>query len=310
MAALWDLIALPTLNLPAAQASLELGAFVFREGVLTSASAGDIGLHEATLGATIDEPARRALESAGVRVLLGWRAQSLHQSARGFELQGRSGSGGGERRRRERSSAEAVVVALPHTRAAALLEPLLGERAARWRGLGSSPIVNLHVVYDREVMSERFAAGVDTPVQYLFDRSSAAGAPAGQPVPRRLALGRRAGDVDERRRAARALPAGARARCCPRARGARVESSSSRASTPRPSARPPAARPLRPAGKRGARTRARGRVDGDRLAGDARGRGAQRPAAAAELARSRELAGEALVARAPAARQRRRAVGA
>ena len=45
--------------------------------------------------------------------------------------------------------------------------------------LGTSPIVNLHVVYDRVVCDEAFAAGVDTPVQYIFDRSVAAGAPAG-----------------------------------------------------------------------------------------------------------------------------------
>ncbi len=32
LAALWDLIALPTLNVPAAEASLELGAFVFQRG--------------------------------------------------------------------------------------------------------------------------------------------------------------------------------------------------------------------------------------------------------------------------------------
>src|SRR5208282_3716483 len=41
------------------------------------------------------------------------------------------------------------------------------------------PIVNLHVVYDRQVCDQRFAAGVGTPVQYVFDRTAAAGAPAG-----------------------------------------------------------------------------------------------------------------------------------
>ncbi len=45
MAALWDLIALPTLNLPAAQASLALGAFVFKTGLLERDDAGDIGFH-------------------------------------------------------------------------------------------------------------------------------------------------------------------------------------------------------------------------------------------------------------------------
>jgi monoamine oxidase len=75
-------------------------------------------------------------------------------------------------------TAEAVVVAVPHMRAASLLEPLVAD-LGRVRALGSSPIVNLHVVYDRRVCDEPFAAGVGTPVQYLFDRSEAAGAPAG-----------------------------------------------------------------------------------------------------------------------------------
>jgi hydroxysqualene dehydroxylase len=168
--ALWDLIALPTLNLPAAEASLALSAFVFRTGLLSGADAGDIGFHDATLGETIAEPAERALREAGVEVRLGWRAERLQPSLGGIEV---SGAGG------EELGAEAAVVALPHERAATLLEPLLGERAAGLRGLGSSPIVNLHVVYDRQVCDEPFAAGVGTPVQYLFDRTTAAGAPAG-----------------------------------------------------------------------------------------------------------------------------------
>ena len=49
LAALWDLIALPTLNVRAADASLALGAFVFRTGLLGSAEAGDIGFHVGTL---------------------------------------------------------------------------------------------------------------------------------------------------------------------------------------------------------------------------------------------------------------------
>jgi squalene-associated FAD-dependent desaturase len=166
---LWDLIALPTLNLPAVQASLELGAFVFRTGLLSGVDAGDIGFHVGTLSETIGEPAERALVAAGVRFRLGWRAQAVRRAGAGFEVEG------GE----EALGAEAVVVALPHARAAGLLEPLLPQLAASVRGLGSSPIVNLHVVFDRIVCEEPFAAGVNTPVQYLFDRTAAAGAPAG-----------------------------------------------------------------------------------------------------------------------------------
>jgi hydroxysqualene dehydroxylase len=166
---LWDLIALPTLNVPAAQASLALGAFVFRTGLLTGADAGDIGFHVGTLAETIGEPAERALADAGVEYRLGWRAQSLRRAGTGFEVEG------GE----EGFSAETVIVALPHARAAGLLAPLLPALAETIGGLGSSPIVNLHVVFDRVVCEEPFAAGVDTPVQYVFDRSAAAGAPPG-----------------------------------------------------------------------------------------------------------------------------------
>jgi len=197
--ALWDLIALPTLNLPAAQASLALGAFVFRTGLLSGAEAGDIGFHAATLSETIGEPAARALAAAGVEVRLGWRAERLEQTATGMEVHGRSGRGaegeatdggdeggldGSASRDREglsgaeALSAEAVIVALPHTRAATLLHALLPEVTARLSRLASSPIVNLHVVYDRPVCELPFAAGVRTPVQYLFDRTAAAGAPA------------------------------------------------------------------------------------------------------------------------------------
>jgi squalene-associated FAD-dependent desaturase len=171
VSALWDLIALPTLNLPAAQASLALGAFVFRTGLLSGADAGDIGFHRGTLSEIIGRPAERALSEAGVEVRLGWGAERLEKTSSGLEVHARGGEDG--------VSAEAAIVAVPHTRAATLLEPLLGESARRLSGLGSSPIVNLHVVYDRPVCSEPFAAGVGTPVQYLFDRTSAAGAPAG-----------------------------------------------------------------------------------------------------------------------------------
>ncbi len=187
--ALWDLIALPTLNLRAAEASLALAAFVFRTGLLSGADAGDIGFHQATLGETIGEPAERALREAGVEVRLGWRAERLQRTAGGLEVHGRGARNApeaddpDERLDQQPSgpddglSAEAVVVALPHARAATLLEPLLGEAATALRGLGSSPIVNLHVVYDRHVCDEPFAAGVGTPVQYVFDRTAAAERP-------------------------------------------------------------------------------------------------------------------------------------
>jgi uncharacterized protein with NAD-binding domain and iron-sulfur cluster len=44
-----------------------------------------------------------------------------------------------------------------------------------WAGLGAAPIVNLHVRYDRKVMDVPFAAAVDSPVQWVFDRTRISG---------------------------------------------------------------------------------------------------------------------------------------
>ncbi len=210
VAALWDLIALPTLNLPAADASLALGVFVFRTGLLEKADAGDIGFHRRPLGEIVGEPAARALRAAGVDVRLGFRVQRLQRADGGFEVLGRVHTarhgvgddeardkagypGGGEQAGDDRAgdtgdtseegdgvSAEAVVLALPHARAAALIEPLDPATAARAGALGDAPIVNLHVVYDRTVCEWPFAAGVRTPVQYVFDRSVAGGVGPGR----------------------------------------------------------------------------------------------------------------------------------
>ena len=161
IATLWDLIALPTLNLRAAEASLALGAFVFQVGLLSDAAAGDVGLHRAPLQQVIGDPAARALAAAGVTVHLRWRAERITTLGGRFAVVGAGGWLG----------ADAVVLAVPHERAAAMLPPE-ALRGARWPGaLGSSPIVNLHFVYDRRVLEQRFAAGIDTPAQYLFDRT-------------------------------------------------------------------------------------------------------------------------------------------
>jgi squalene-associated FAD-dependent desaturase len=174
--ALWDLIALPALNVPAAEASLALGAFVFRTGLLSSAGAGDIGFHSANLQSIIGDPALRALTDAGVRVELGWRAAAIDKDRVGFRVrqdsqQQDAGSG------QEPIQARTVIVALPHARAGSLLRTLASELTDQLAALQSSPIVNLHVLYDRPVMDLPFAAGVGTPVQYLFDRTEAGGAP-------------------------------------------------------------------------------------------------------------------------------------
>jgi uncharacterized protein with NAD-binding domain and iron-sulfur cluster len=71
--------------------------------------------------------------------------------------------------------ADGVIIAVPPEQAARLMPPGASRVASSWRELGSSPIVNVHVVYDRPVMSLPFVAAVDSPVQWVFDRTEPSG---------------------------------------------------------------------------------------------------------------------------------------
>jgi len=73
-----------------------------------------------------------------------------------------------------------VVLAVPPPVAEGLLPPGSVPMPSGWSArLGSSPIVNAHVVLDRRVMSEPFVAGVGTPVQWVFDRTVQSGLTGG-----------------------------------------------------------------------------------------------------------------------------------
>jgi protoporphyrinogen oxidase len=75
---------------------------------------------------------------------------------------------------------DGVVLAVPASQAARLAGPAGISDADRWDDLGSSPIVNVHVIYDRQVTSLPFAAAVESPVQWVFDKTRQAGLSEGQ----------------------------------------------------------------------------------------------------------------------------------
>ena len=162
---LWNLIALPTLNLPASKASLAMAAKVFQTGLLDANDAGDVGYSRVPLSKLHAEPAERALREAGVDVRVKTRVQSVRP---GVSVESDAGV----------FEAEAVVVAVPHDRAAAMLPE--GAVEVPLEKLGTSPIVNAHVIYDRRVTELSLAAGLHTPVQWLFDRTEESGLGGGR----------------------------------------------------------------------------------------------------------------------------------
>jgi monoamine oxidase len=72
---------------------------------------------------------------------------------------------------------DAVIVATP-PRMSASLGALSDAHLAN--DLATSPIVNIHFVFDRKVTDYSLAAGIDSPIEFIFDRTDASGAAPGQ----------------------------------------------------------------------------------------------------------------------------------
>lgn len=160
IARFWDLIVLPTCNDRSDRVSAALAAFVFREGFLRTRTGSAIGWSAVGLTRLVDPAARAFLEARGGRVVSG---RSVAEAGPGGVVLGDG----------ERLPADAVVVALPPARAREVAPAALPEDP----GLGAAPILNVHVWYDRPVMDERFVAVLDSPAQWIFNRTAMAGLP-------------------------------------------------------------------------------------------------------------------------------------
>jgi hydroxysqualene dehydroxylase len=168
--ALWDLITLPTVNLHARDASLALAAKVFQTGLLERGDASDVGYARVPLQRLHGDDAERALEQAAVDLHTKARVTGVTPAATGLAVTWSAGT----------LDADAVVLAVPHDEVGDLLPSGALPAGVEPARLGASPIVNLHVVYDRKVTEHPFAAGVGTPVQWVFDRTASSGLADGQ----------------------------------------------------------------------------------------------------------------------------------
>jgi squalene-associated FAD-dependent desaturase len=171
VAALWELIVRPTVNLVSADASLAQAAQVFQVGLLHDTKAADVGYARVPLSDIHDTAAQRALASAGVDIRLRRGVSAIAPGPDGFAVEVRGAP---------TVHADRVVLATSPGRAAGLLPPRSGPTPAQLAGLGRSPIVNLHVVLDRRLLEEPFAAAVHSPLQWLFDRTESSGVRRGQ----------------------------------------------------------------------------------------------------------------------------------
>jgi squalene-associated FAD-dependent desaturase len=134
----WDVFIRPALNLPAEEASAEAGIFTVRTALLGEPEDADLILPARPLGEMHGEAAGRALAAAGASVETGVRIEDT-----------------------DNLDADAVVLAVP---------PADSE-------LDYSPIVSVHLWFDRPLLSSPLAALLGSDAHWVFDRGALTGHP-------------------------------------------------------------------------------------------------------------------------------------
>ena len=138
----WDVFIRPALNLPTNEVDADAGLFTVRTALLGRRRNSDLVLPLKPLGWMHGDAAGRAL---GDRVRLDARVETLDDL-----------------------DADAIVVAVPPAESARLL----GEADY---GLESSPIVSVHLLFDRPILKTPIAALLSSDAHWVFDRGALTG---------------------------------------------------------------------------------------------------------------------------------------
>jgi len=160
----WNLIILPTLNDDITGVSAHTGIELFKVALLGPAKNPAMGIPLTGLSTLVGDNAQKFIESNGGEIRTGIDVESLHIA---------NGRIAGVRTvNDELIEGEAVVSAVP----AAAMTPLIpggndGQEdfftpAEKVR---TAPIVAVHIWYDRPVLTEKFVATLDSPLQWVFN---------------------------------------------------------------------------------------------------------------------------------------------
>jgi squalene-associated FAD-dependent desaturase len=183
--AFWDPFLVPALNAPLDRVSAAMGLFVIRTAFLGDRDAARI--------AYLTVPLARLAEAAAARADAVHMRQAVigihHDGGRVTGVKLTDGTG---------AACDACVMAVPPRRLAAILDdaPSLGIDGLD--AFDAMPIVDVHLWYDRPVLGCDFAALLDSPVQWVFEKSpgyvccslSAADGLVGRPESELVELGR------------------------------------------------------------------------------------------------------------------------
>jgi hydroxysqualene dehydroxylase len=151
----WDVFIRPALNLPSAEVSAALAIFTVQTALLGERQASDLILPIAPLGEMHGEAGAAALVARGAMVRTSTRVVALEDDT-AVLADG------------ERVGADGFVLAVPAAESARLL-------AESAPALDDSPIVSVHLLFDRRLLPFQLAALLGSHAHWVFDRGALTG---------------------------------------------------------------------------------------------------------------------------------------
>ena len=218
----WDLIVKPCANDHMEDVSAAMGIMIFQEGILKNPQASRIGYAREGLSTIMGEAAKAYLESKGASTITGTSAASLQLTEQGQpdkpQITAVKLSNGNILR------ADAYVSALPFADLMPLLPSQLTDNPlfAFLTQLQTAPIVNVYLWYDRPVMEQDFVALVDSPLQWVFNKTAIMGQNCAQGQYVTVSLSAAFDYIDQPKQAVQEMCTEAMKEAFPRAKSARV----------------------------------------------------------------------------------------
>ena len=163
----WSLLVKPTLNDDVKDVSASMGLMIVQEALLNGYHNPDVGYALDGLLPSIGDPAYKYLLDQGCHVMLGSPVRRIMGDAMGVSSVSLASG--------EQVNGEIWVSALPPDTLFRILPEGVIDAAlifSQLAGFETSPIVNIHLFYDRRVMDGEFLAIVDSPLQWIFNKGS------------------------------------------------------------------------------------------------------------------------------------------
>lgn len=163
----WSVVIISACNLDVDQVSARYAMQVFQDAFLAHRDAYAMGVAEVPLKELYD-PAFAKIEQRGGRVMLGLSVQQLHYDPQARRITGAVLNND------QTLHADAYVSALPFDRLAKVVDDRAradDARLAMLEQFGVSPILGVHLWFDRQIMEVPHMILVDSPLQWVFGKS-------------------------------------------------------------------------------------------------------------------------------------------